>query len=63
MNKSFLALIVVLVLSVGMTPAFASHIGGQVQDSGTLVLNGAWVNSENTDQYRHTTQPSSGDIV
>lgn len=61
MNKSIFALTAVLVLSIGITPAFATHIEGEVQDSGTLTLNGAWVNSEAANKFAHTTQPSSGD--
>lgn len=61
MNKSIFALTTVLVLSIGITPAFATHIEGEVQNSGTLTLNGAWITSEAANKFAKTTQPNSGD--
>lgn len=63
MNKSLLALTAILVLSVGITPAFATHIEGEVTNTSSQTLNGAWVNSEAANNYAHTTQPSSGDYL
>jgi hypothetical protein len=48
----------VLVLSIGITPAFA--MSGTVKTTGGLAINGAWVTSEKTNDYNKTTQPSVG---
>ncbi|MEX0862611.1 hypothetical protein [Nitrosopumilus sp.] len=49
----------VLVLSIGITPAFA--MSGAVETTGGLKINGAWVTSEKANDYKKTTQPSTGD--
>lgn len=62
MNSPIFVLTAILVLSIGMTPAFAT-ITGEVQNTSSLTLNGAWVNAEATDSFVHTTQPNSGDYT
>ena len=63
MKSKILPVIVftVLVLSVGITPAFAANISGEVKTTGGLTMNGAWVTSEATNTYAKAIQPSSGD--
>lgn len=62
MNKSFSILTVaVLTLSLGLAPAFATHIEGEVENTSSLTLNGAWVTSEAANKFAKTTQPNSGD--
>lgn len=58
-NKIFLGIVfAALVLSVGITPAFA--MSGTVKTTGGLIINGAWVTSEKTNDYHKITQPSTG---
>ncbi len=62
MNKSLFGLTTILVLSIGMTPAFAT-ITGEVENNSSYTLNGAWVNAEASGEFVHTTQPNSGDYT
>ena len=62
MNKSLFGLTAILVLSIGMTSAFAT-ITGEVENNSSYTLNGAWVNAEASGSFVHTTQPNSGDYT
>lgn len=59
-KTSMVLALAVLTLTIGVTPAFATHIEGQVTDGASVNTN-AWVTSESAGYYAFDQQPSSGD--
>lgn len=59
-KTSMVLVLAVLTLTIGVTPAFATHIEGQVTDGASVNTN-AWITAESNGNYAIDYQPSSGD--